>query len=489
MPRFDGKVSKPRRPQMANRMPADVVSLARDESVEIIDFRFCDLPGLMQHFSVPISQLDEDGFEDGYGFDGSSIRGFQEIQESDMLLIPDPNTAVIDPFTRHKTLNINCFVRDPVTGESYSRDPRYIAKKAQDYLVGTGVADIAYFGPEAEFYIFDDVRFDQNQYSGYYYIDAIEGVWNSGKDEGPNLGYKPRYKEGYFPVPPMDHYQDMRSEMVLTMIKAGIDIEVHHHEVGTAGQAEIDMRFDTLLAMADKLMLYKYIVKNIARLYGKTATFMPKPIFQDNGSGMHTHQSLWNGDDPLFFDEAGYAGLSDLGRHYIGGLLSHAAAICAFAAPTTNSYKRLVPGYEAPVNLVYSQRNRSACCRIPLYSKSPKAKRVEFRCPDPSCNPYIAFAAMLMAGLDGVLNKTEPPPPVDKDLYDLPPEELAQVPQVPGSLSESLAALEADQDFLLQGGVFTQDVIDTWIEYKQANEIDEVNLRPHPWEFYKYYDI
>jgi glutamine synthetase len=472
-----------------NRSPAEVVSLARDEGVEIIDFRFCDLPGLMQHFSVPVSQLTEDGFDDGYGFDGSSIRGFQEIQESDMLLIPDPRTAIIDPFTRHKTLNINCFVRDPVTGESYSRDPRYIAKKAEDYLTGTGIADTAYFGPEAEFYIFDDVRFDQNQYSGFYYIDAIEGVWNSGKDEGPNLGYKPRYKEGYFPVPPMDHYQDLRSEMVLTMIKCGIEIEVHHHEVGTAGQAEIDMRFDTMLAMADKLMLYKYIVKNIARLYGKTATFMPKPIFQDNGSGMHTHQSLWQGDDPLFYDESGYAGLSDMGRYYIGGLLSHAPAILAFAAPTTNSYKRLVPGYEAPVNLVYSQRNRSACCRIPLYSKSPKAKRVEFRCPDPSCNPYIAFAAMLMAGIDGVQNKIEPPPPVDKDLYDLPPEELKAVPTVPGSLSESLAALEADQDFLLRGGVFTQDVIDTWIEYKQANEIDEVNLRPHPWEFYKYYDI
>jgi glutamine synthetase len=471
------------------RTPSEVLALVRDEGVEIIDFRFCDLPGLMQHFSVPVSELTEQGFDEGYGFDGSSIRGFQEIQESDMLLIPDPNTAYIDPFTRHKTLDINCFVRDPVTGESYSRDPRYIAKKAEDYLKGTGIADTAYFGPEAEFYIFDDVRFDQDQHSGYYYIDAIEGVWNSGRDEGPNLGYKPRYKEGYFPVPPMDHYQDLRSEMILTMIKCGVEIEVHHHEVGTAGQAEIDMRFDKLLAMADKLMIYKYVVKNVARLYGKTATFMPKPIFQDNGSGMHTHQSLWSNGDPLFFDEAGYAGLSDMGRYYIGGLLAHTPALLAFAAPTTNSYRRLVPGFEAPVNLVYSQRNRSACCRIPLYSRSPKAKRVEFRCPDPSCNPYLAFAAMLMAGLDGVMNKTEPPPPLDKDLYDLPPEDLARVPQVPGSLSETLAALESDSDFLLQGGVFTSDVIETWVEYKQTNEIDEVNLRPHPWEFYKYYDI
>jgi glutamine synthetase len=472
-----------------DRTPDEVLSLARDEGVEIIDLRFCDLPGLMQHFSVPLSQLGEDSFEDGFGFDGSSIRGFQEIQESDMLLKPDPNTAVIDPFTRHKTLNMNCFVEDPVTGESYSRDPRYIAKKAQDYLKGTGIADIAYFGPEAEFYIFDDIRFDQNQHSGYYYIDSVEGAWNTGKDEGPNLGFKPRYKEGYFPVAPMDHYQDLRSEMILTMMKCGIEIEVQHHEVGTAGQAEIDMRFDTLLRMADKVMLYKYVVKNVARLYGKTATFMPKPIFQDNGSGMHTHQSLWTNGEPLFYDETGYAGVSDLGRHYIGGLLAHAPAILAFAAPTTNSYKRLVPGYEAPVNLVYSQRNRSAACRIPLYSKSPKAKRVEFRCPDPACNPYIAFAAMLMAGLDGVQNKIEPPAPVDKDLYDLPPEELARVPQVPGSLQESLAALEADQDFLLQGGVFTQDVIDTWIDYKRTRELQEVNLRPHPYEFHLYYDI
>jgi glutamine synthetase len=471
------------------RTPAEVLSLVQSEGIDIVDFRFCDLPGLMQHFSVPSHQLTDDGFEDGFGFDGSSIRGFQEIQESDMLLMPDPNTAVIDPFRQHKTLNINCFVRDPVTGESYSRDPRYVAQKAEDYLVSTGIADTAYFGPEAEFYIFDDVRFDQNSHEGYYHVDSVEGIWNSGKDEKPNLGFKPRYKEGYFPVPPMDHYQDLRSEMIMVMEQLGIEIEVQHHEVGTAGQAEIDMRFDKLLVMADKLMLYKYVVKNVARNHGKTATFMPKPIFQDNGSGMHVHSSLWRGGDPLMYSEMGYAGLSDLGRWYIGGLLAHAPAILAFAAPTTNSYKRLVPGYEAPVNLVYSQRNRSAACRIPLYSKSPKAKRVEFRCPDPSANPYLAFSAILMAGLDGVQNKIEPPDPVDKDLYDLPPEELAQVPQVPGSLEESLAALELDNAFLKAGGVFTDDLIETWVNYKREHEIDPVRLRPHPWEFMLYYDI
>jgi glutamine synthetase len=471
------------------RSPAEVVRLCQDEGVEIVDFRFCDLPGLMQHFSAPVHELTEEGFEDGYGFDGSSIRGFQEIQESDMILVPDPDTAVIDPFRQHKTLNLNCFVRDPLTGEPYSRDPRYVAKKAEDYLTSTGLADTAYFGPEAEFYIFNDVRFMQDQHSAMYSVDSIEGIWNSARDENPNLGFKPRYKEGYFPVPPMDHFQDLRSEMILTMESLGVEIEIQHHEVGTAGQAEIDMRFDTLLRMADKLMLYKYVVKNVARDHGLTATFMPKPLFQDNGSGMHTHQSLWRGGDPLFFSETGYAGISDMARWYIGGLLAHAKSVLAFAAPTTNSYKRLVPGYEAPVNLVYSQRNRSASVRIPLYSKSPKAKRLEFRCPDPSCNPYLAFAAMLMAGLDGVQNRIEPPDPVDKDLYDLPPEELAQVPQVPGSLEEALAALEADQDYLLAGGVFTPDLIETWLTFKRLREIDEVRLRPHPWEFYLYYDI
>ena len=410
-----------------------------------------------------------------------------------MLLLPDPNTAVIDPFMKHKTLLLNCYVHDPLTGESYSRDPRFIVKKAEAYLQSTGIADPAYFGPEAEFYIFDSVRFDQNQFSGYYYIDSIEGVWNSGRereiDGSPNLAYKPRYKEGYFPVPPMDQFQDLRSDMVQVLEQVGIHIEVQHHEVGTAGQAEIDMRFDELAIMADKLMLYKYVIKNVARQAGLSATFMPKPIFQDNGSGMHVHQSLWKGGEPLFFDEKGYAGLSDMARWYIGGLLKHAHALCALTNPTTNSYKRLVPGYEAPVNLVYSQRNRSASVRIPLYSKSPKAKRIEFRCPDPSCNPYLAFAALLMAGLDGIQNRIEPPAPVDKDLYDLPPEQLAQVPQVPGSLPEALAALEADHEFLLKGDVFTPDVIETWIAYKKQHEVDPVQLRPHPWEFYLYYDI
>ena len=475
---------------MTDRTPADVLKIVSDQGVEIVDFRFCDLPGLMQHFSVPAHELTEDAFTDGYGFDGSSIRGFQEIQESDMILVPDPTTAVVDPFRQHGTLNLNCFVLDPITGESYSRDPRYVAKKAEDYLASTGVADTAYFGPEAEFFVFNDVRYGTDQRSSLYAVDSIEGSWNTAREEeGGNLGYKPRYKEGYFPVPPTDHFQDLRSEMILTMEKLGIEIEVHHHEVATAGQAEIDMRFDTLLTMADKLMLYKYVVKNVARAHGLTATFMPKPLFQDNGSGMHCHQSLWKGGEPLFYDETGYAGLSDIGRWYIGGLLTHAPAILAFAAPTTNSYKRLVPGYEAPVNLVYSQRNRSASCRIPLYSKSPKAKRVEFRCPDPSANPYLAFAAMLMAGLDGVLNRIEPPDPVDKDLYDLPPEELAAVPQVPSSLEESLQALQDDSKFLQAGGVFTDDLIETYVEYKLKNEADAIRLRPHPYEFMLYYDI
>ena len=474
---------------MDARTPAEVLRYAADEGVEVVDLRFCDLPGLMQHFSVPMGQLTEEAFDEGFGFDGSSIRGFQEIQESDMILVPDPATAYLDPFREHPTLNLNCFVQDPITGEPYSRDPRHVARKAEDYLATTGIADTAYFGPEAEFFIFDDVRFSQDQRSGFYSVDSVEGIWNSDRDENPNLGFKPRYKQGYFPVPPMDHFQDLRSEMTLTLMKLGIEVEVQHHEVGTAGQAEIDIRFDTLLSMADSLMLFKYVVKSVARRRGHSATFMPKPLFQDNGSGMHTHQSLWKGGEPLFYDERGYAGLSDLARWYIGGLLAHAPAVLAFAAPTTNSYKRLVPGYEAPVNLVYSQRNRSASVRIPLYSKSPKAKRLEFRCPDPSCNPYLAFSAMLMAGLDGIANRTEPPDPVDKDLYDLPPEELAQVPQVPASLDEALRALEADRDFLQAGGVFTDDLIDTWIAYKRLHEIDEVRLRPHPWEFMLYYDI
>jgi glutamine synthetase len=471
------------------RTPAEVLAMVKDGGVEFVDYRFCDLPGLMQHVSVPAGQLTEDTFTEGHGFDGSSIRGFQEIQESDMILIPDANTATLDPFRARKTMIINCFVHDPVTGDAYSRDPRYIAKKAEAYLTSSGIADTAYFGPEPEFFIFDDVRFQTNGHSSFYSVDSEEAVWNTGRDEKPNLGYKPRTKQGYFPVPPMDHLQDLRSEIATTRHAVGIPTELHHHEVATAGQGEIGMRFDTLLNMADKLLLFKYVVKNVAWAAGKTATFMPKPVFEDNGSGMHTHQSIWKGGEPLFYSETGYAGLSDIGRWYIGGLLRHAPAILAFAAPTTNSYKRLVPGYEAPVNLVYSQRNRSASCRIPLAQKSPKAKRVEFRCPDPSCNPYLAFSAMLLAGLDGVMNRIEPPEPVDKDLYDLPPEELALVPQVPGSLDESLLALEADNDFLKAGGVFTDDLIETHIAYKRLNEIDAIRLRPHPYEFALYYDI
>jgi glutamine synthetase len=470
----------------------DVIRLVQEQNIEVVDFRFCDLPGLMQHFSVPSHELSEEAFEDGYGFDGSSIRGFQEIQESDMLLVPDPDTAYMDPFTKHATLNINCFVKDPVTGEMYSRDPRNIAKKAELYLKQSGIADTSYWGPEAEFYIFDSIRFDQNQHEGYYHIDAIEGVWNSGRErdgDTPNLGYKPRYKEGYFPVPPMDKYQDLRSEMVLNLEQVGIKIEVHHHEVGTAGQAEIDMRYDTLLRTADNVLKYKYVVKNTAYAAGKTVTFMPKPLFMDNGSGMHTHQSLWADDQNLFWDEVNYAGISDMARWYIGGLIAHADSLLAFTNPTTNSYRRLVPGYEAPINLVYSQRNRSACIRIPVFSRNPATKRLEFRTPDPTCNPYLAFSAMLMAGLDGIKNKLEPPDPIDKDLYDLPPEEKAHVKQVPGSLEEVLDALEGDHQWLLEGGVFTQDVIDTWIEYKRTHELDAVRLRPHPHEFAMYYDL
>src|SRR5262245_53341707 len=442
----------------------------------------------MQHFSMPASQLTADMFEEGVGFDGSSIRGFQEIQESDMILIPDSDTAFIDPFRSRKTLAINMFVHDPLTGESYSRDPRYVARKAAEHLQSTGVADTCYIGPEAEFFIFDDVRFHQDYNSASYSVDSVEGAWNTARDENPNLGYKVRYKEGYFPLPPMDHYQDLRTEMMLTLEQVGIEVEIQHHEVGTAGQAEIDVRFDELTRMADKLMLFKYVVKNVAHQYGKSVTFMPKPVFQDNGSGMHTHQSLWKGGEPLFYDEAGYAGFSDLGRWYIGGLLAHAPAILAFSNPTTNSYKRLVPGYEAPVNLAYSQRNRSASVRIPMYSQSPKAKRVEFRCPDPLCNPYTGFAAMLMAGLDGIQNRIDPGQPLDKNIYDLPPEEAKKVPQAPGSLSQALDALEADHDFMLKGDVFSEDLIQTWIDYKREKEVGPMSLRPHPYEFHLYYD-
>ncbi len=475
---------------MATTSPDDVLKLAKDADAKIVDLRFCDLPGLMQHFSVPIQELSEESFELGYGFDGSSIRGFQEIHESDMLLVPDASGAFIDPFLAVPTLVLNCFVRDPVTGEAYTRDPRYIALKAERHLQQTGIADTSFWGPECEFYIFDSIRFDQNQHEGYYHIDAVEGVWNSGAVEGGrNLGYKPRYKEGYFPLPPMDHYQDLRSEMVLNLQKTGIQVEVHHHEVGTAGQTEIDIRYATLLASADNVMKYKYVIKQTARQSGKTVTFMPKPLFQDNGSGMHTHQSLWRDGENLFWDELGYAQISDMARYYIGGLIAHASSLLAFTNPTTNSYRRLVPGYEAPINLVFSQRNRSACVRIPVFFKSPAAKRLEFRTPDPTCNPYLAFSAMLMAGLDGVKNKIEPPMPIDKDLYDLPPEESRNVKQVPGSLEEVLDSLEADHQWLLDGGVFTEDVIEAWIEYKRRHELDQVRLRPHPWEFYLYYDL
>jgi glutamine synthetase len=469
--------------------PTDVMSLMKENRVQAVDLRFVDLPGLWQHFTVSVKEFSVDAFDEGMGFDGSSIRGFQEIQESDMLLVPDPDSAFLDPFTAVPTLILICNVKDPVTGEWYSRDPRHIATKAEGYLKSSGIADTAYFGPEAEFFIFDEVRFSQGYDHGFYYVDATEGFWNSGREERPNLGYKPRYKEGYFPVPPMDQLQDIRTEMMLTLEQIGVAVEVHHHEVATAGQAEIDMRFDSLRSMGDKLLKYKYVIKQVARRHNKTVTLMPKPIFQDNGSGMHVHQSLWKGKKNIFFEKGTYADLSKTALHYIGGILKHAPALLAFCAPTTNSYRRLVPGYEAPINLVYSQRNRSAAVRIPLYSRSEKAKRVEVRFPDATANGYLAFSAMLMAGLDGIQSKTTPPPPLDKDLYDLPPEDLARVAKTPGSLSEVLDALERDHAFLLKGGVFTQDVIDTWIAYKRVKEVDAIRLRPHPWEFALYFDI
>ena len=471
-----------------NKTSKDVLDLIKKENVEVVDLRFMDFPGLWQHFSIPARELEEGTFEDGLGFDGSSIRGWQAINESDMLVKPVPETAFIDPFFAHKTLVLICNICDPVTGEDYTRDPRNIARKAEKYLKSTGIADVAYFGPEAEFFIFDDIRFDQNEHEGYYFIDSTEGRWNTGREENPNLGYKPRYKEGYFPVPPTDSMQDIRTEMMLTLEKIGVPIEAQHHEVATGGQAEIDMRFAPLVQMADNLLKYKYVIKNTARKYNKTVTFMPKPLFNDNGTGMHVHVSLWKEGDPTFAGD-GYAGLSETAMYAIGGLLKHAPSLLAFTSPTTNSYKRLVPGFEAPVNLAYSRRNRSAAVRIPLYSTSPKSKRIEFRCPDPSCNPYLAFSAMLMAILDGILNKIDPGEPLDKDIYDLPPQELAKVPQTPGSLREALNALAEDHDYLLRGDVFTSDVIETWISYKMTNEVQAVELRPHPWEFALYYDI
>src|SRR5918992_156203 len=467
--------------------PREVIELIKSKNIEVVDLKFGDFPGTWQHFTIPISEVTPEMFDEGLGFDGSSIRGWKVINASDMLVVPDPVTAIVDPFTERPTLSMICNIVDPVTRERYSRDPRYIAQKAEDYLKSTGIGDVAYFGPEAEFFILDGVRYDQNAHEGYDYIESTEGIWESGSANGPNLGHKPRHKEGYFPVPPTDSQQDIRTEMILEMEKAGIIVEKHHHEVATAGQAEIDLRYDSLIRMADKMMIYKYIIKNVALRYGKTATFMPKPIFGDNGSGMHTHQSIWKGGEPLFAGDK-YAGVSDTCLHYIGGILKHAPALCAIVAPTTNSYKRLVPGYEAPVNLAYSSRNRSAGVRIPVYSPSPKAKRIEVRFPDPSCNPYLAFAAMLMAGLDGIMTKINPGDPLDKNLYDLPPEEMAKVPSCPASLEAALDALENDHEFLIQGDVFTQDVIETWLDYKRMKECDPVRLRPHPYEFMLYYD-
>lgn len=469
--------------------PKDILEAVKSKGLKFVDVKFTDLPGLWQHFTIPSTELEESTFTEGLGFDGSSIRGFQDINESDMLLIPDPDTALIDPFSA-SSLSLVCNIRDPETHQAYSRDPRYVAQKAERYLKESGIADISYWGPEAEFFIFDSIRFDQNEFSGYYYIDAKEAVWNSGRDEeGGNLGYKPRYKEGYFPVPPTDSLQNIRNEIVNTMMMCGIGIETHHHEVATAGQCEIDMRFGRLTKMADNMMLYKYIIKNTARKHNKTATFMPKPLFNDNGSGMHVHQSLWKDGKNLFFDANGYAQLSQTAKYYIGGLLKHAPALCAIIAPTTNSYKRLVPGFEAPVNLVYSKRNRSACVRIPMYSASEKAKRIEFRTPDASSNPYLAFSAMLMAGLDGIKNSIDPGDPLDKNLYDLEPEEASKILNVPSSLGEAMDALEDDHKFLMEGNVFTRDLIDMWVAYKRINEIDAIRLRPHPWEYYLYYDI
>ena len=478
---------------MAFTTADEVIKYIAEQDIEYVDIRFSDLPGVQQHFSIPASAFNKDVFEDGLAFDGSSVRGFQSIHESDMMLLPDADTAQIDPFRAAKTLNLNFFVHDPFTLEPYSRDPRNVARKAENYLISTGIADTAYFGAEAEFYIFDSVSFDSNINGTFYEVDAISGWWNTGEptenDGSPNRGYKVRPKGGYFPVPPVDHYADLRGEMLRNLIKSGFSLEKGHHEVGTGGQAEINYKFNTLLHAADDMQLYKYIVKNTAWEHGKTVTFMPKPLFGDNGSGMHTHQSLWKDGKPLMYDETGYAGLSDTARHYIGGLLHHAPSLLAFTNPTVNSYKRLVPGFEAPINLVYSQRNRSAAVRIPITGTNPKAKRLEFRAPDSSGNPYLAFAAMLMAGLDGIKNKIEPQTPVDKDLYELPPEEAANIPQAPTQLSAVIDRLEADHEYLTEGGVFTSDLIETWISYKREKEILPVQIRPHPYEFALYYDV
>jgi glutamine synthetase len=467
--------------------PKEVLEYAKKNGVQMVDFKFCDLPGTWQHFTTPVSELEEAIFEEGLGFDGSSIRGWKAINESDMLVVPDPTTAVMEPFSQAKTLSLICDIVDPITRESYARDPRGIAKRAVNFLKSTGIGDTAHFGPEPEFFIFDSVRFDQAHNHGFYEVDSVEGFWNSGEDGMQNLGHKPRYKEGYFPVAPVDSQNDIRDEMVLAMESVGLRVERQHHEVATAGQAEIDLRFQPLLQMGDWLMWYKYCVKNVARRNGKTVTFMPKPLFQDNGSGMHTHQSIWKNGKPLFAGDK-YGGMSEMAMHYIAGILKHAPAICAFTNPSTNSYKRLVPGFEAPVNLAYSSRNRSASIRIPTYSPSPKAKRIEVRFPDPSCNGYVAFAVMLMAGLDGIERKLDPGQPLDKDIYSLSRAELKNVPSVPGCLEDALEALRKDHEFLLKGDVFTEDLVETWIDYKYDRDVNPMRLRPHPWEFALYYD-
>jgi len=468
--------------------PEKVLAMAKEKGVKVVDLRFMDFPGMWQHFTVPIGELTEGSFEDGFGFDGSSIRGWQPINASDMLVIPDATTAKIDPFFKVPTLVLICDIADPITREAYTRDPRNIAKKVEAYLKSTGIGDTAFIGPEAEFFIFDDIRYDSQTNAAFYAIDSVEGIWNTGRCEEPNLGYKPRHKEGYFPVPPSDKFQDLRSDMLLTLESLGIDVECQHHEVATAGQAEIDMRFKPLLQMSDQLMWFKYVLKNVANNAGHTVTFMPKPLYGDNGTGMHTHVSIWKEGKPLFAGDK-YAGVSQEALWAMGGILKHCRALCAFTNPTTNSYKRLVPGFEAPVNLAYSSRNRSAAIRIPMYSASPKAKRIEFRTPDPSCNGYLAFSAIMMAVLDGIQNKIDPGDPLDKNIYDLPPEELAEIPSAPGSLDAALAALAEDHAFLLKGDVFTKDVIDMWIDYKTENEVNPVKLRPHPHEFHLYYDI
>ena len=475
---------------------SDVMKAIKDNGIQMVSFRFIDVPGISQNFTIPTRAMEEDMFEDGLGFDGSSVRGFQAIEQSDMLVMPDPTTAFIDPFFEEPTLVMTCNIKDPITGEMYSRDPRYIAMKAEAYLRETGIADTAYFGPEAEFFVFDNVAYGQGVNEGFYHLDSEEGNWNTGLKSWQingvakgNLGYKARPKGGYFPVPPTDKLQDLRTEMVLLMEEIGLTVEAHHHEVGTGGQCEIDLRYGSMREMADHLMLYKYVVRNVAYKAGKTATFMPKPLFEDNGSGMHCHQSLWKDGKPLFYDENGYALLSDIARWYVGGILTHAPSILAFAAPTTNSYRRLVPGYEAPIFLVMSQRNRSASVRIPTYSPSPAARRIEFRAPDPSANPYLAFSAMLMAGLDGIQNKIEPPEPMDLDFYELGAEEAAKINSTPASLSAVLDALEEDHEYLMKGDVFTADFLETYIDYKRLEEVDPIRLRPHHYEFFLYYDI